>query len=112
VSAIKSFDEQHTRNRVLTPEEFERMVELSPDCLKPISLSACHTGMRKAEILHLTWDHVGLKAGFIWLKASDTKTKEVRHVSIGRELPDRLHSLPIALDQPTCGEPVWVRSPQ
>jgi integrase len=76
VNAIKSFDEQRIRNRVLTPEEFQRMVELSPDRLKPISLSACIAGMREAEILNLTWGCVGLKAGFIRLKPVDTETKE------------------------------------
>jgi len=53
MSAIKSFADQHIRNRVLTPEEFERMVELSPDRWKPISLCACLTGMRKAQTLNL-----------------------------------------------------------
>jgi integrase len=81
VSAIKSFDEQPIRSRVLTPEEFERMVELSPDRLKPVSLCACDAGMRKAEILNLTWDRVGLKAGFIRLKVIDTNTKEARYIN-------------------------------
>ena len=76
MSAIKPFDDQHIRNRVLTPEEFQRMVELSPDRLKPISLCACDAGMREAEILKLTWGCLGLKAGFIRLRAIDTETKE------------------------------------
>jgi hypothetical protein len=76
VRAIKSFDEQRMRHRVLTSEEFQRMVELSPDRLKPISLCACEAGMRKAAISKLTWGWAGLKAGFIRFKAVDTETKE------------------------------------
>jgi len=76
VGAIKSLDEQHIRSRVLTPEKFQRMVELSPDRLKPISLCACDAGMRKAAILKLTWGWAGLKAGFIRLKVVDTEMKE------------------------------------
>jgi hypothetical protein len=76
VSAIKPFDDQHIRNRVLTPEEFQRMVEFSPDRLKPISLCAANVGMRKAEILKLTWGCIGRKAGFMRLKAIDSATKE------------------------------------
>jgi integrase len=98
VSAIKFFDEQNIRNRVLTPEEFERMVEFSPDYLKPILLCAYHMGMRKAEILNLTWDRVDLKVRFIRLKATDTKTKEARHIPIDHELRDMWYNLPIALD--------------
>ena len=54
--------------------------------------------MRKGEILGLTWDRVDLKAGFIRLKGTDTKTGEARSIPIGRELRDVLQSLPIALD--------------
>jgi integrase len=55
-------------------------------------------GMRKGEILGLTWDHVDFKAGFIRLKGSDTKTKETRSIPLGRELREVLQGLPIALD--------------
>jgi hypothetical protein len=40
VSAVKFLDEQNVRDRVLTPEEFERMLGVSPDYLKPVLLCA------------------------------------------------------------------------
>jgi integrase len=98
VSAVKFLDEQNVRNRVLTPEEFHRMLELSLDYLKPVLQFAYYTGMRKGEILGLTWNRLDLKAGFIRLRAIDTKTKEARHIPIGRELRAVLESIPIALD--------------
>jgi hypothetical protein len=50
VSINKFFDGQATRNRVLTAEEFERMVEFSSDSVKSISCCAYHAGMCKAAI--------------------------------------------------------------
>jgi integrase len=41
---------------------------------------------------------VDFKAGFIRLRAADTKTKEARHLPIGRELREVPQGLPIALD--------------
>jgi integrase len=98
VSGVSFLDEQNVRDRVLTPEEFQRMVSVSPDYLKPVLLCAYHTGMRRGEILGLTWDRVDLKGGFIRLKETDTKTGERRHIPIGNELRGVLESLPIALD--------------
>ena len=100
VSTVTFLDEQNIRDRVLTSEEFHRMVDVSPAYLKPVLLCAYHTGMRRGEILGLTWDRVDLKAGFIRLKETDTKTSEGRSIPIGRELGEVLRQLPIALKVP------------
>jgi integrase len=85
-------------DRILTAEEFQRMVDVSPDYLKPVLACAYYPGMRKAEILGLTWDRIDLKAGFIRLREVDPKADERRSIPIGRELRDTLQSLPLALD--------------
>lgn len=97
VSAVPFLDEQNIRDRILTPEEFERMLNAAPEYLKPILLCAYHTGMRRGEILNLTWDRVDLKSGFIRLKESDTKTGEARSIPLGRELVEVLQRLPKAI---------------
>ena len=61
VTAVEFLDEQNVRDRVLTAEEFQRMLDASPDYLKPVLICAYYTGMRKEEILGLTWDRVDLK---------------------------------------------------
>jgi integrase len=98
VSRVRFFDEHNIRDRILTAEEFHRMLDASPDYLKPILQCAYYTGMRRGEILGLTWDKVDLKAGFIRLKDTDTKTDDARNIPIGRELRDVLGRLPVALD--------------
>jgi integrase len=98
VSSVEFLDEHNILDRVLTAEEFRRMVDLSPDYLRPILTCAYYTSMRKAEILGLTWDRVDLKVGFIRLREVDTKTRERRSIPIGRELRNALRGLPLALD--------------
>jgi integrase len=98
VSSVKFLDEPNIRDRILTAEEFQRMLDASPDYLKPILHCAYHTGMRRGEILELTWDRVDLKEGFIRLKDTDTKTDTARSIPIGRELREVLRHLPVALN--------------
>jgi integrase len=98
VHAVKFLEEQNIRDRILTGEEFARLVDVSPVYLKPVLTCAYHTGMRKGEIFRLTWERVDLKAGFIRLKDTDTKTGEGRSVPIGRQLREVLQRLPIGLD--------------
>jgi integrase len=98
VSRIRFLEEHNIRGRVLTAEEFQRIVGASLDCLKPILHCTYHTGMWRGEILELTWDRVDLKAGFIRLKDTNTKTDAARSLPIGRELAEVLRQLPIALD--------------
>lgn len=52
------------------------------------------TGMRKGEILNLTWEKVDMKAGLIRLEASDTKESAAKIVPIGPELRGVLQGLP------------------
>jgi len=58
-----------------------------------INLIAYQTGMRRGEILNLTWDRVDLKAGLIRLKAEDTKTDEARFVPLTADLTTELKEL-------------------
>jgi integrase len=48
------------RVRYLTDEEFAKLLEACPEWLKPIVLTARHTGLRKENILSLKWHQVDL----------------------------------------------------
>ena len=98
MSRVKFPDEHNIRDRILTADEFQRMVNASPGYLNPILHCAYHTGIRPGEISELTWEHVDLKAGFIRLKDTDIKTDTARNISIGRELREVARHLPVALD--------------
>jgi integrase len=82
------------RKRVLTPTEFNRLVESATPYLKPILWAGYDTGMREGEILSLTWDKVSLKDRIIKLVAEDTKDHEARAIPICDELYEVLIRLP------------------
>jgi integrase len=100
-AAMVSLDREHNeRDRVLSYEEFDRLMAAAPTHLRPILLTAYQTGMRKGEILGLTWDRVDLKAGLIRLRPEDTKTEEGRIIPLTKELSALLKSSTITLGIP------------
>jgi integrase len=56
--------------------EAERVHQASEPWLKPIVLTALHTGMRNGELLSLTWDCIDMTHAFIRLK--QTKNGKAR----------------------------------
>ncbi len=74
VTRIAMEKEPPGRIRFLTDEEFERLCDACPEWLKPIVLTARHTGMRKENILSLQWNQVDLFRRVITLE--QTKNNE------------------------------------
>ncbi len=81
-SAVPLPDPHNERDRVLSPEEWERLYAAAKPHLKPVLLLAYQLGQRFSEIINLTWDRVDLQRGFITLRAMDTKTKKPRRVPL------------------------------
>jgi len=85
LTAIKKFQEPAGRLRYLSgPAEAERLLDACDEWLKPIVTTALHTGMRKGELLGLTWDCVDLTHGFIRLK--QTKNGQARGIPFNETL--------------------------
>jgi integrase len=82
------------RDRILTRDEFDSLCEHSIKHIWDILSMAYYTGMRKGEILNLTWDKVDMKDRFINLDAEDTKDHEKRSIPICTELYAVLKSIP------------------
>ena len=93
VRHVKLEKENNARDRVMTPEEFERLQYHASPHLQAINAMAYHTGIRRGEILNLTWDRADLKAGLIRLKAEDTKTDDARSIPLTTDLTARLKNL-------------------
>lgn len=87
----------NVRDRILSQDEYEHLLTHLPHYLKPVVKLAYYTGMRKGEILKLTWDHVDLREGFIHLRAEDTKTQEGRSVPLNDEMIAMLQAMPRGL---------------
>lgn len=86
-------DPQNERDRVLTNEEWERLLDAAPPHIKPIISIAYYLGMRLGEILPLTWDRVDLERGFIKLAGRDTKTGDARLVPMTPSIHESLKEL-------------------
>jgi integrase len=82
------------RNKILSFDQFNRLMRQLPLHAKHILATGFYTGMRKGEIVALTWDKVDLKSLMITLRAADTKDKEPRKIPICDELYKILKTVP------------------
>ena len=87
----------NARDKVLSPDQFDSLMDHLPQHTKAILATGFYTGMRRGEILGLTWDKVDLKNRVIQLEAKDTKDKEPRTIHICDELASILGAIPRAI---------------
>jgi integrase len=80
VPTTKLPNPNNQRQRYLTEEEEQRLLNELPDTLRPLIKVAIHTGMRKGELLNLKWDDVDLVSGTIWIRKA--KSGEGRRLPI------------------------------
>ena len=88
---VNLFKQSEPKERILTHEEEQRLLDGSPVHLRPIIITALQTGMRYSEILGLTWDNVDLEAGYIRIKES--KSGKGRSIPINETLKNTLLEL-------------------
>jgi integrase len=91
VKKVKLFREPDRRLRWLTEEECEKLINASSGHIKSIILTAINTGMRRGEILSLTWDQVDFARGVITVERS--KNDGVRHIPMNSQLTEELEAI-------------------
>ncbi|HYA15073.1 MAG TPA: site-specific integrase, partial [Syntrophales bacterium] len=91
---VKLPKEYNKRNRVITPDEYHKLLDHCLPHTRCAVQIAYLTGMRLSEILNLKWDRVDLDAEFIRLKKEETKEKAPRNVPLYPDLIDMLLSRP------------------
>jgi integrase len=85
LAAIKKYQEPSGRLRYLSgPAEADRLLTACEDSLRPVVVTALHTGMRKEELLSLTWEAVDMTHGFIRL--TQTKNGKARALPFNETL--------------------------
>jgi excisionase family DNA binding protein len=85
VCKVRMYSEAEARrDRVLTPEEEERLLKVSPKVLRSIILVALNTGMRRGEILQLKWEDIDLENRSFSVKK--TKSGKPRTIPINSRL--------------------------
>lgn len=88
---VKKLPGETMRERILTPEEEARLLAEDSPRLRPLLILALETGMRRGEILALTWDRVDLRQGEILL--TQTKNGRFRRASLTDRAMEILRAL-------------------
>jgi len=91
---VQLLKEDNVRDRNLTEDEYCRLLDAASPHLRGLILCAYETGMRKGEILNLTWNQVDLQEKMIYLKGENTKTGFGRKIPISPVLDEYLKTLP------------------
>jgi integrase len=89
--------DSNARDRVLSGEEFDRLMDALPFHTRAIVATGYYAGMRKGEVINLTWDKVDMKSRIITLDAADTKDREARRIPICDALNKILEKIPKAI---------------
>jgi len=97
VSKVTKPSEPNGRVRILSDDEHHRLLaacrESGNRYLYAITVLALSTGMRKSEILYLTWNRVDFEHGIIELYAEHTKNRDARVVPLTGHAKDELQKL-------------------
>ena len=83
----------NARDRVLNSKEYAALMEHIVPHVRGIVMMGYWTGMRKGEILSLTWNKVHLNERLIKLEATDTKERKPKNIPISDELHRMLTGL-------------------
>jgi integrase len=94
IKGVKLFKENNVRDRTLTQAEYEALLGVCAEHLRPMVILAYTTTMRKGEVLGLRWDQLNLASKVIVLKAEDTKTNEAREIPLDDTLVEVLRKVP------------------
>jgi len=91
---LRALKENNVRNRILSPDEYERLLEHCPPHTARIVKIAYYTAMRQGEILNLTWDCVDLDIGVVRLSPDMTKTGDSRIIPLHPHILEILNAMP------------------
>lgn len=97
LARYKMLPENNVRLVELDEASFGRLLECCPPYLRAVVAVGYYMGLRKSEVVGLSWQEIDLKDGFIRLSGARTKNKSARSVPLHPRVVSILESLPHGL---------------
>ncbi len=79
---IRQEPEDNRRHRRVSREEEQRLLQAAPEYLRPLIVTALDAGLRRGEMLALTWVDVDARPGWLRLRGETTKSGRTRWVPV------------------------------
>ncbi len=90
VTKVKLFKEDNKKERILTFDEIEKLLNECTGHLKPIVLIALNTGMRLREILYLKWSHIDISRKIIVVIQANSKSRKTKKIPMNGKVIEAL----------------------
>ncbi len=74
--------EDNRRHRRIAKEEEQKLLDHAPEYLRPLLILALDAGLRRGEMLALTWADVDARPGWLRLRGETTKSGKTRWVPV------------------------------
>lgn len=75
VPKVRLFKETNNRERSLTPDQAQRLIEELPEHQREVVLFALATGLRQSNVLGLEWGQVNLDQSHAWIHGWQSKNR-------------------------------------
>lgn len=101
--SVQKFREPRRQVRYLSKEEVRAILKAADERLRPILEVFLHTGLRRDELIHLSWADIDFKNRALSVQAKDgwhPKDYEARHIPLTPRLKEVLGELPRKGDGP------------
>ncbi len=98
VKPVKFFKPESRRDRFLSPDEEQALLDKASPALKTAIIFSIDIGMRLGEMLSLSWAQVDLRRGEVTVTAEKAKGKRSRRIPLNAKARAALETLPRSLD--------------
>jgi integrase len=93
VRKVRLYHEDNARTRFLTDEEEASLLTCCGPQLKPLVITALHTGFRASELRSLSWQDADFRRGVVTVQAGYAKNGEARSVPMNQVLTATLKAV-------------------